>query len=79
MGVDLPPSALGAAVRAKRLERGLSQVALGTRTGMHPAYIRGVERGARNARWDVLVALAAGLDVALSELVADAEAVADRR
>ena len=71
----LPVSALGAAIRAQREARGLAQAALAARSGLHASYIDGVERGERNASWNALVALASGLDMPLSQLVADAEAL----
>lgn len=78
MGADMTRSVLGATIRANRLERGLTQEDLAARSGLHPDYIRGVERGKRNPTWIALVALADGLDMPLSRLVADAEALADR-
>ena len=79
MALDLPLSALGAAIRAKRLERGLSQTALAARCGRHPTYLSGVEHGSRNPSFAILAAIAAALDVPLSQLMADAEALARSR
>jgi transcriptional regulator with XRE-family HTH domain len=75
---DLPASALGAVVRAKRLQRGLSEAELAARSGLHVTYIGGLERGRRDAGWNALTAVAAGLDTRLSELVAEAERCASR-
>jgi transcriptional regulator with XRE-family HTH domain len=77
MRAEVPPSALGAAIRAKRLERGLSQAELAARSGKHPTYLNGIERGHRNPTWTVLSAIAAALDVPLSRLVDDAERLAE--
>ena len=76
MALHLPASVLGAAVRARREERGLSQADLATRARLHLTYVSGVESGKRNASWNALVALAAALGVAPSELVAHAERIA---
>src|SRR5947208_15433061 len=55
--VHIPPSAMGAALRAARKERGLSQTALGARAGKHPTYISGIERGERNPSLAALASL----------------------
>jgi transcriptional regulator with XRE-family HTH domain len=68
--------ALGRAVRAIRLERGLSQVQLAEATGFMQAWISHVERGARNPSWENVVRLSEGLGVSVSELVRRAEGCA---
>jgi transcriptional regulator with XRE-family HTH domain len=65
--------ALGRAVRALRIERGLSQEELGERSGMHRTYVGGIERGERNLSYANIVRLARALDLAPSELLRRAE------
>ena len=65
--------ALGRAVRAVRVERGLSQEALADRSGMHRTYVGGIERGERNLAYENLLKLAEALGVPASELLARAE------
>jgi transcriptional regulator with XRE-family HTH domain len=73
--------ALGRAVRELRACRGLSQEELGYRSGLHRNYVGAIERGELNPTLGVLLRLAAGLGVVLSELIALAErrAVGDLR
>jgi transcriptional regulator with XRE-family HTH domain len=69
---DLDPGvlrALGAAVRELRARRGLSQEGLGDRAGIHRNYVGGIERGELNVTFRILLKLALGLNVELSELV----------
>ena len=66
--------ALGHAVRELRARRRLSQQQLGARAKLHQNYIGAVERGERNPTYAVLLKLAAGLDLPLSEIVTLAEA-----
>jgi ribosome-binding protein aMBF1 (putative translation factor) len=61
--------ALGAAVRELRARRGLSQEDLGFRGGLHRNYVGGIERGEQNITFRVLLKVARGLNVPLSELV----------
>jgi ribosome-binding protein aMBF1 (putative translation factor) len=61
--------ALGAAVREVRARRGLSQEDLGFRGGLHRNYVGGIERGELNITFRVLLKVASGLNVPLSELV----------
>lgn len=60
---------LGHAVRETRARRGLSQGELGELAGKHMNYIGELERGTVNPTFKTLMALAAALDVPLSELV----------
>lgn len=46
-------------------------------TGLHRAYVGGIERGMRNPTWETLAALAAGLGVSVSDLVLLAESLDD--
>ena len=62
--------ALGRAVRELRARRGLSQEQLGFRCDLHRNYVGAIERGEINPTFRVLLKLAAGLRVPLSELAA---------
>lgn len=66
-------AAFGRAVRAFRIERGISQEELGFRSGMDRTFVGGIERGERNPTYETLVKLSGGLDVAPQEIVARAE------
>jgi transcriptional regulator with XRE-family HTH domain len=61
--------ALGRAVREIRARRGWSQEFLGFAAGLHRNYVGSVERGAINPTLKTLLALVAGLQVPLSELI----------
>jgi len=58
----------GQAVRERRHDLGLSQEALGYRCGLDRTYVSGIERGVRNPTLKVMLQLAEGLEVRLSEL-----------
>lgn len=60
---------LGARARALRVERGLSQMALADRVGMHFTFVAEVERGERNLSLASLLRIAEGLDVNPAVLV----------
>jgi transcriptional regulator with XRE-family HTH domain len=60
---------LGARVRERRLELGLSQEALGDVSGLHWTFIGQVERGRRNISLHNLLRLAASLEVDPAQLV----------
>ena len=60
--------AFGEAVRTRRTELGLSQEALGERARLDQTYLSGIERGRRNPSLDVIVRLAAALDLSPGEL-----------
>lgn len=62
---------LGRAVRAARVDAGLSQEALADRAGLHRTYVGGVERGERNISMASLFRIADALGVPPQELVAD--------
>ena len=74
-----PPSklALGQALAQLRRQRGISQTALAAETGLHRAYIGGIESGQRNPTWQTLATLCQGLDASLSDLVLLSEALDD--
>jgi transcriptional regulator with XRE-family HTH domain len=61
--------ALGAAVRELRARRGLSQEQLGARADTHRNYIGGIERGELNVTFRVLLKVAGGLGVPLSDVI----------
>lgn len=70
----LPTQAmLGAAVRYARESQGLALDELSTRAGVSTAYLDGLEDGRRNPTWKSVAALAAGLRMQTSVLVALAE------
>lgn len=52
-----------------RLERGLSQLELGRRSGLHRAYIGGVERGERNVSIDNISKIASALKLEPGDLM----------
>jgi len=67
--------ALGRAVRVLRARAALSQEEAGFRAGLHRNYVGAIERGEINPTFRVLLKLARGLGVPLSELVRDYEAI----
>lgn len=64
---------LGRAVREIRARRGLSQEGVELAGGPHRNFVGAIERGQTNPTFRVLVRLAYGLGVPLSELMALAE------
>jgi transcriptional regulator with XRE-family HTH domain len=64
---------LGRAIRRLRRARGMTIEGLAHAADMHPTYLSGIERGVRNPTWSKLTDLARGLEVALAEIVHDAE------
>jgi DNA-binding XRE family transcriptional regulator len=65
--------ALGRAVRELRARRGLSQEALGFQSGLHRNYVGAIERGEINPSFRILIGLARGLRLPLSEIVSVTE------
>ena len=65
--------AFGAAVRAERERKGLSQEELGFEAELDRTYVSGVERGVRNPTVVTIRRIAAALGVAPSKLVRAAE------
>jgi transcriptional regulator with XRE-family HTH domain len=61
----------GRAVRRLRTARGLSQEQLAERSGSHPNYIGGIERGERNPSLLKISAIAKALRTSTSELFSD--------
>lgn len=64
---------LGAAIRRIRKDKGLSQKQLAERADLRLFYLSGVESGARNPTWTVLVQMAEALQVTLVKLIEQAE------
>jgi transcriptional regulator with XRE-family HTH domain len=84
VGTDLPArrelpthsaehDAFGRAVRLERARREMSQEELGFRARLHRNYVGAVERGEINPTLRVMLKFAHGLEVPLSQLIADAE------
>jgi DNA-binding XRE family transcriptional regulator len=64
---------LGNAVKARRIELGLTQEQLANDTELHQRWISNVETGKRNPSYASLRKLASGLGIRASELLARAE------
>lgn len=67
--------ALGAAVRQRRQALGLTQEQLSLRSGIHQRWISNLETGVRNPSYGSIRRLAEAMEVALSELIAEAERI----
>ena len=65
--------AFGTAVRRLRNERGWSQEEFADRVGVHRTYMGAIERGERNLSLVNIRRIAAGLQMSLSALMAEAE------
>jgi transcriptional regulator with XRE-family HTH domain len=68
-----PLRALGAAIRKRRAELGISQESLAHRAKLDRSYVGGVERGERNVAYVNILKLARALDLSAAELIAQAE------
>ena len=68
---------LGAAVRGRRRELGLTQEQLALGSGLHQRWISNVETGRRNPSYTNLRRLAASMNLRTSELLARAEGLED--
>jgi transcriptional regulator with XRE-family HTH domain len=66
-------TAFGAALRALRLELGLSQESLASAAGLDRTYVGGLERGEHNPTLRVIWMLSDTLEVSPSELLRQAE------
>ena len=64
---------MGSLLRQHRSILGISQEELALRADLDRTYISGIERGVRNPSLTSLVALAGGLDMNLSQLLAGLE------
>lgn len=62
--------AFGDRLRALRMERNMSQEALGHRAGLSPNYVGDVERGTRNLGLENICALAEALGISPREFFA---------
>lgn len=71
--------ALGHVVRYTRARRALSQEELGFYARLHRNYVGAIERGEINPTFRVLLKLARGLDLPLSELIREQEQIAPPR
>jgi len=63
VGVDEDLKRVGAAIRARRRERQLSQEALAELTNSHRNYVGQIERGERNPSTTMVIAIARALGV----------------
>ena len=66
-----PRKLFGLRVRQLRLARHLSQEELADRSGLHPTYLSGIERGHRNVSLLNIHRLASALGVAPADLFAE--------
>ena len=64
--------ALGAAIQAARLERGISQEELAHRAGTDRSYLSSIERGAQNPGIISIIRMAHAMNMAATELFAEA-------
>lgn len=65
---ERPQPALGKAIRQLRQKRGLTQVALGEKTGITARSLSLIERGHANPTWDAVARIAAALGSSMGEL-----------
>lgn len=65
--------ALGAAIRAARVERGISQEELAHKAGTDRSYLSSIERGAQNPGIVSILRMAHAMDMTATELFAEAE------
>jgi transcriptional regulator with XRE-family HTH domain len=70
--------AFGEAIRALRVERGLTQESLADRCGLTTNYVGDSERGERNVSVRALWQLADGLGIPASEILREAERQASK-
>ncbi len=67
--ITISKIALGVAIRRMRQARVLTVSTLADKAGMSAGHLRKIERGDGNPRWDLLGAIASGLDTPLSTLL----------
>ena len=68
-----PQRALGAAIRELREKRDISQENLAHAAGVTTGTLSTIERGKSNPTWATVKAIAAALDISLSELASKSE------
>ena len=68
--MDAYQTAFGQRIRRLRSERGVTQEEVAHRAGVHVTYLSGIERGVRNPSLRNIRAIAAALDVPMSDLFA---------
>jgi transcriptional regulator with XRE-family HTH domain len=71
-GTSTALAAFGEAVRAARLEQGISQEALADLAGLDRSYMGGIERGEHNVALINIQKIAAALDLSVADLMAQA-------
>jgi transcriptional regulator with XRE-family HTH domain len=64
---------MGAAIRACRLARGISQEELASRSAIDRSYMSSIERGAQNPGIATIIKVTRAMDMTLTELFAEAE------
>ena len=74
---NVDQNSFGTAVRSRRQHLGFSQEALADRARLHRTYIGSVERGERNVSLKNMVAIASALRMSASELLGEAEILAE--
>ncbi len=68
---------LGRSIKLRWMKLGISQEELGFRSNLDRTYISGLEPGVRNPFLTVLVSLAAGMGISVSEFLDNLEAEAN--
>ena len=68
-------SAFGTVLKRRRQEKGLSQEALAEKADIHPTHVSLIERCERNPSLNVAKSLAVALNISLTDLVQEAEAL----
>lgn len=72
-------TALGLAIQGRRKKLGLSQDDLASKAGLHRTYISEIERRSRNLSVKILVRIAMALDLSPSQLMLEAEELAETK
>lgn len=76
--LDLPDS-FAKIVERSRKAKAISRASLATRAGLHQTYIGLMERGKRTPNLETAQSIAEALGLPLSELIAKAEALGNRK
>lgn len=69
---------LGRAVKQIRIQRGLTEEQVSAASRLHPTYISGIERGARNPSWEAITRLAGGIGVPTADIAQHYDAQAEQ-